>query len=381
MKFPRLFKKTKTGATQFWDIESEFDFQMENDEELEVGVIRTTYGQLNTDQPQVTSEIISKGKNEGKKNATTATEQAEAEAKSRWTKKKKSGYVESLESSKKGEVDEVIEGGILPMLAFTFEKQGDKIKYPCYIQPKLDGIRMIAILKNGKCTLWSRTRKEITSLPHIVEEIEKNFKEDIIFDGEAYNNDMKADFEKIVSIVRKKKPEPGYLNVQYHVYDLVNNQKFNERTKTLTHLFDTHKLSYLKLVETRVILEDRVSEIYNHFKSVGYEGAILRNVDGLYSNNRSSDLIKLKEMQDAEFKIVDIEEGRGKLSGHVGAFVCLTPEGKQFKAKMSGQTDKLKVYFKNRSMWENKMLTVQFQDLTADRIPRFPVGLRFFEET
>lgn len=80
-----------------------------------------------------------------------------------------------------------------------------------------------------------------------------------------------------------------------------------------------------------------------------------------------------------EFDIIGIEEGRGKLSGHVGAFVCMTDEGQEFKAKMSGSTEKLKEYFENHDLWKKKQLTVQFQDLTAYGLPRFPVGLRIKE--
>ena len=106
---------------------------------------------------------------------------------------------------------------------------------------------------------------------------------------------------------------------------------------------------------------------------------MLRNSAGEYVNKRSSDLIKVKEMQDAEFQIVGIDEGRGKLAGHVGSFICKTANGDKFNAKMSGNLGRLKEFFNDHSLWEGKMLTVQFQDLTAYNIPRFPVGLRIRE--
>jgi ATP-dependent DNA ligase len=137
----------------------------------------------------------------------------------------------------------------------------------------------------------------------------------------------------------------------------------------------------LKLVETYAVAdEDTVAEFYTKFKTLKYEGAILRNVEGLYANKRSADLIKVKEMQDSEFKILGIEEGRGKLANHVGSFICLATNGQEFKAKMSGNTEKLKEYFEDHKLWTGKRLTVQFQDLTSYGIPRFPVGLRIREE-
>jgi len=56
--------------------------------------------------------------------------------------------------------------------------------------------------------------------------------------------------------------------------------------------------------------------------------------------------------------------------------VCLTPEGKEFKAKLKGAIDELGEYLVNFHKYNGKQLTVQYQGLTPDGIPRFPVGLR-----
>lgn len=370
-KFARLFKKTNTGAIQFWDIEAGANLFGDS------GLITTTYGQLGTDSPQITTDVVEEGKNVGKVNETTPVEQAIAEAQAKHEKKRKSGYHDSLEAAQKGEVDEeMIEGGILPMLAHTFQKQGKKIKYPCYVQPKLDGIRCIAIVKDGRCTLWSRTRKPVYSCPHIVAEIEKNFEKDIILDGELYNDEFKDNFEHIVHLVRQETPDPEHTDVQYHIYDVVNSAKFEDRIAYLKDFFPHNgKNGSLRLVETHMVEDEAlVPDWFAEFKESGFEGAMLRNSAGLYVNKRSSDLIKVKEMMEEEFAIIGIEEGRGKLQGHVGAFICMTGDGREFKAKMCGSTEKLKEYFEDHSLWKGEKLTVQFQDFTSYHIPRFPVG-------
>ena len=151
-QFPTLFKKTSTGAVQFWQMEvSEI---LADGETRPVGELKTIYGQYGTSSPQETRDLISEGKNPGKKNETTPVEQALKEAEAQWTKKKKKGYVESIENAQNGFIDEeVIKGGENPMLAETYAKQGHKIVFPCFAQPKLDGIRCVAIVKNGQCTL------------------------------------------------------------------------------------------------------------------------------------------------------------------------------------------------------------------------------------
>lgn len=378
-ELPILYKKTSTGAIQFWQVGVDPCTGTGDDIPSEIA---TSYGQVGTDKVQTTYDVISEGKNTGKKNATTAHEQAVSEAKSRWEKKKKSGYVETPSRALNDETDDLIEGGIVPMLAQSFSKHGHKIKYPCATQPKLDGIRCIAIMRDGKCTLWSRTRKPITSMPHIVQKVEEIFKDDIVLDGELYNHSFKDDFEKIVSAVRKESPEDGYLNVQYHIYDVVNEDDFSDRNTTLSVPLGREAIGPLVFVSTHWVTEEsQVMEYFNRFKSEGYEGAMLRNVKSKYVNKRSYDLQKVKEFDDAEFKIVNVEEGRGKLAGHVGAFVCRTADGKEFLAKMSGETSNLKKYFEDHSLWKGKLLTVQYQGLTGrEGVPRFPVGLRFREE-
>jgi DNA ligase 1 len=374
MTFPTLYKKTSTGAIQQWEIRVAPLINQSG------AHIVTTYGQVGTDSPQETFDFVSEGKNAGKKNETSPVEQAYAEAKSKYEKQLKSGYVTSLEAAEAGELDVLIEGGVLPMLAHTFEKQGHKIKYPAFIQKKYDGTRMICIVKNGKCTLWSRTRKPIHSLPHIVAEIEKNFKSDITLDGEAYSHKFKDNFEHIIHLVRQDEPDAQCTDVEYHVYDVVNDRPFKERIDSLQEYMakGDRTFQYLKLADTFIVEnEEEMANLYETFRDEGYEGCMVRNSCGLYVNKRSYDLQKVKEMQDDEFDIVGIEEGRGKLQGHVGAFVCSMNSGKEFSAKMSGDTSRLKEYFDNHSLWANKRLTVKFQGLTgAKGVPRFPVGIR-----
>ena len=392
--FPTLYKKTSTGAIQFWNIKV-----LDVDS---LGHIVTEYGQVGTDSPQTTFDIVAEGKNTGKKNATTAVQQAEAEAKSQWTQKKKKGYVESAEGAEGGERDAIITGGIDPMLAHhymdviydlrnesskTYEKSKDakKITFPCYGQPKLDGIRCIAMVRDGVCTLWTRTRKPILSCPHIAREIESIFGEygPLDVDGELYNHDLKADFEKIVSAVRKDEPSPDSLAlVQYHVYDLARmdllfkSRRFMAATalNSSAHHRDGGS-SPVKLVQTIVLTEEQVIPTFEAYCTLGYEGLMLRNADSKYVGKRSYDLQKLKPFQDAEFKIVGFTEGRGKLAGKLGTFICQGANDATFETPMNGEQASLERLFKEGSANIGKMLTVRYQGLTGkNKVPRFPKG-------
>lgn len=366
MKLPTLYKKTSTGAIQFWEIDTgEYDG---------VAFINTTYGQLGTDSPQTTADYIQKGKNIGKKNETTPMQQAQLEAKARWKKQLKKGYVESIEAAQSGAVSEEIQGGVDVMLAKTYSKDGHKIVYPAYISPKLDGLRCVAIVKDGVCTLWSRTRKLITSMPQIVSALEKlNY--NAIFDGEIYANTHSNNFEEIVSLVRQKSPDQNCNKMQYHIFDMVNNLPYSQRLQELKTIVSNLKSQYVIAVESNLVHnEEEALEYFDKFLEQKFEGAMIRNKDSCYTGKRSSDLQKIKEFEDDEFEIIGIEEGRGKLAGHVGAFVCITKEGLTFKAKMMGATRRLKDYFDDYTLWKGKLLTVKYQALTSYGIPRFPVG-------
>lgn len=374
--FPVLYKKSTQGKIELWGVEIE---------DMGDGTARvlSTYGEVGG-KMQTTFDTIREGKNLGKKNETTVIEQAYSEAKSKWEKKKKKGYVENPKDAEAGKVDDLIEGGIEPMLAQTFEKHSDKIVYPCLAQPKLDGIRCIAIKKGHNVTLWSRTRKRITSCPHIEKSIAFHFArfENLILDGELYNHDLKSDFEKIVSAVRKENPSPESERVQYHIYDVVLDGTNLQRARWLTLNALWSDREPLRLVKTEGIrTEADISTLFKEYRKAGYEGLMLRNNNAPYENKRSYNLQKVKEFDDAEFEIVGVVEGKGKLQGLLGAFLCKTQDGTEFEVKMTGNQEETKKFLNDSSLWKGKLLTVQYQGLTGkNKVPRFPVGLRLREE-
>ncbi len=174
MKFETIYKATKGGKTQEWTIE------------VVGNKYRTISGQ--TDGKKVTNEwTVVYGKNEGKANATTDKEQCMKEAIAKRTKKLESGYFENIKHIHKQQYFE-------PMLAAKWEDYKNKVEYPLYSQPKLDGIRCI-VTKDG---MFSRNGKEIISAPHIRESLDKLFKHEphTILDGELYADKFANDFKR-----------------------------------------------------------------------------------------------------------------------------------------------------------------------------------------
>ncbi len=395
MKFPTLYKKTQTGATQQWCIETEDN------------VIITRYGQLDGAE-QEARDTIKEGKSSGKKNATTAEQQTVLEAKAKWEKQTKKGYVEDVNRAEAGENDH--KGGIDPMLAKKWSEDGKTvtkdglkhIKFPAIVQAKYDGMRCIAVVENGKCTLWSRTRKPINSVPHIARAYEERLTSlgisDVVFDGELYRDDYKDEFEKIIELCRPDAPVPGHEIVQHHIYDIPSHEGSNaERDRIRAALIGTAS-DVLKNVESIIVTDTAEAfAAFRRYRDQGYEGAIIRNTFGKYKNARSFDLMKIVELVTMEFKIVGVYEGRGKLAG-CAIFICsIHPDAEDlgvvtgdvnkvlrpgdFTVKMEGATDGLRKYLTDETTWRRKQLTVEFRNWTRKKVPRFPVakGVRDYE--
>lgn len=377
MKFPTLYKKTSTGADQMWEISTDGS------------TIVTRFGQVDG-KIQVATDTVTTGKNVGRANQTTPQQQAEAEAQSQWEKKLKKGYVQNISDARSGKVDSIIEGGYFPMLAHKYNERGDDITFPAFLQPKLDGHRCTADVIPDDATLWTRTRKPISSMPHIAQALVNLFVHiggRVLPDGELYNHAYHNKFEELTHFIRSSQPEPGYEVLQYHIYDVNMPGTFEERYYWLTQAFlrTPHRESNpfnaaLHLVETIVVNnEEEMMAAFESFNQQGYEGAIVRNAHGKYVEKRSVDLQKLKTFIDEEFKIVGVTEGRGKLVGHA-LFTCALPNGETFDVKMKGALENLKTYFQNPKSVIGKDLTVKFQGYTKYGKPRFPVGWRFSEK-
>jgi ATP-dependent DNA ligase len=102
---------------------------------------------------------------------------------------------------------------------------------------------------------------------------------------------------------------------------------------------------------------------------------MVRNLAGLYQfKNRSYDLQKVKQFEDAEYEIIGGKEGQGRESG-MAIFRCKTEAGIEFDVRPKGNVEERSAMWKNLSSYIGKPLTVKFQGLTDDGRPRFPVGL------
>lgn len=358
-----IYKQNNTGKIQQWQV-----WSVDNK-------VHTQYGQVDG-KLQTTTETV-KGKNLDKVNETTDQEQAVIKAQQLYDKKIKEGYTPDIELAKS---TKNVLAGVKPMLAHPIEKKEKAVVFPALVQPKLDGMRCTAVVEHGSCILYTRSQKVITTLPHLNDEIEEICRNkgiiSVVLDGELYNHEDKDNFNKLMSLIKRDNPHEDCAHIQYHIYDVVDTTKdYFSRTEVL-NLFAEMGEHLISVPTHRVMNREELDKFFHAFLELGYEGAMYRNPAMEYEGKRSTGLLKVKVMQDAEFEIIGVNEGKGKLEGHAGAFVCVTPDGNEFKAKLKGELESLKEYFNNFDAYKGSKLTVQYQGLTPDGIPRFPVGLR-----
>lgn len=359
---PRLFGKASNGKVKIWEISA-----IQNEDGS--ATIRKEYGYIDG-KKQIADVLVKKGKNLGKKNETTPFQQAIAEAQSEWNSKKDENYVENI-----NDLDSISEKRILPMRAQTFRDSGHRIKYPCYVQPKMNGVRcLVDIRDKGDFKYISRSGKTWELFRHLDDPIKSVFPPEFILDGEIYHPDYT--FQQITRFIRDRKPETSTL--QFWIYDIITSKK-DEIFENRWSIINSHLSSNRGfLVKVPTILVYSENEIYNHrdqFIKNGFEGIIIRNMSGLYSlGYKSPDLQKDKIAKDAEWRIIGGYEGKGRFSGCC-TFICETKDGKKFHCCPKGTIERKKEYFTNLNSYIGKMLTIEYEDLSDEGIPLKPVGI------
>lgn len=352
-------------------------------------------GKLTTDKPTKTI-----AKNVGRSNETSAEQQAELEAQAKFQKKLDSGYALNEVDAQKKKFYE-------PMLAHNYKDRKSELRYPLFSQPKLDGIRCVVRKEDGNLVGRTRNGKEIECIPHILQSLNGYFlaHPNAILDGELYNHDLRDNFNKITSLVRKQKPirsskmtDKAFAkkeqefneslvqaeeSIQYHVYDApyihdncTEATSFEFRINELKNSLTTNK--HIIIVETTEVYEEaNLDNIYNQYLEQGYEGQMVRK-DEKYENKRSTSLLKRKEFVDAEYRVVDIDVGNGNRSGTAKHLVCYCEKTKQtFNSNIKGSFEYLKEIYDNRKEYIGTLATIKYFQLTPDGIPRFPYAISF----
>jgi DNA ligase-1 len=266
------------------------------------------------------------------------------------------------------------------MLAHPYgKKEFDK---DSFIQPKLDGVRCY-ITKDGA---FSRNHKEFKTVDHIKDAFKPLFKKlpDLVVDGELYNHQFKDNFNKIISLVRKQKPNAEELDeatryIQFHWYDYVLT-RFDEDTAVFRHRDQMIKKTIEELGSRHIIevptYEVSILEVarlwHKDFLEKGYEGSIIR-LNKQYEQKRSYNLQKFKDFHDTEATITGYVEGKGKRSGTIGKFLAVDSSGIHFGMPVMEDYDTMAMMLVNVKDYIGKTATFTYFQKTPRGSYRHPL--------
>lgn len=401
--FPILYKRSKTRQIVYWQITVEDPIRPK--EHGDYAYIRKTTGQLGTPSPVTHAEAIRSGKQKR-----SYIEQALFMAESDWKRKRDEGY-KSLEDLKIEPSDGIIKsangvyqfegkeyslfnalqlslpefntdssGNVKPMLATDWKKV-KKIEYPVHVQPKFDGVRCLMIVTpaTGNVVFLSRSGKEYTSLQHIkncfsLAVLSKIGDNDFILDGEIYSDEL--NFQEIVSAVKAYKESS--LKLKFRAYDIVNDKVWSERIEILDAIVAKIDSPFIEMTATATVdSEKKVKELHDAMVNQGFEGVMIRTLNGKYGQGqRSRELLKVKEFIEEEFPLIGFEFGQRGVQDLLA--IVQLPNGNSCKPTMTGTlTQKEALYNEwngKARLLPNPLLTVKHFGYTNDGILRHPNG-------
>ena len=410
IRFPTLYNIDSKKRVRIWDIYVELhsdirkiDINMNHISNDEINKLNETYNNLRTELHTKTgiidmkitksaSTVIKKGKNIGKSNETNIITQALIEARSKYLKKMDAGY----ELSIKKDIDNKNKIPY-PMSLHLYDNHKHKLKFPCYIQPKLDGIRLLAYydIKTDKVIFKSRKLKDINGFDYIKDELLIKLRKypNIFLDGELYCHGL--NLQDISGIVRSEKKSSNSRILEFNIFDcfdisnpgwkfkdrivFVNkNWEFKERMDFVNKITKMKKYIMSVLTE-EVINEEHSDNIYENYIRIGYEGIVYKNKEGIYKysydkEQRSYEVLKRKQQFDDEFEIVDFTTGtKGKSVGSI-IFIMATKKGKTFHVTPNISHDEQQKMYqiakeKFNTEYKGKKGKVRYDDLSKDGVP------------
>lgn len=242
-----------------------------------------------------------------------------------------------------------------------------------WIQPKYNGHRCLIGCKNDEIFAYSRNGKPMPGIPHILTGL--SIPEGVIVDGEVYHHGWTL--QQIQSYA--KCLQPGSEKLQFNCYDVITNEVFSKRFEFLTELFYEGLMnSHCKRVPTKRLSD--ISDLNALFKEIrkrGYEGLMARlNTRPYEAGRRSDSLLKIKQCHDAEFRVVDVIASKDGW----GILICQIQGSQTFRVSAPGTVMQKEFVLKNKDKFIERLITVEYSEMTADGVPFHPVAIAFREE-
>lgn len=260
----------------------------------------------------------------------------------------------------------------------------DVFSQTCFVSPKLDGYRCIAVCENGTITLLSRNGTEYENFPSIKNSLMYLAKKgNYVLDGEI----MSDDFSSMQKTAFASKRGTAVGDVVYHVFDAVelnewSSQDFKtsklDRINLVNQLFkDIPTNRVVPVAHKRVKSLDEAMQFHSAFVARGYEGAMLIPNIPYYFGRKANSLMKMKTMHTMDCRVVGKYEGTGRNEGRLGGLHVIQENGNKCDVGV-GFTDRDREdIWSGKENVDGRIIEVKYQELSKDGIMRFPTFVRW----
>ena len=266
------------------------------------------------------------------------------------------------------------------------------------IEIKLDGVRVITIIKGDKVEKFSRNGKQFHNFNHIIDELKEVIKDHpvpypLVLDGEV----MSANFQDLMKQIHRKDTVQNS-DAVLHLFDTIPLGCFKTgswdkpqsfRSLITKHWVEDHKatLKHVQALDWEEVDldseegQERFVALNKAAVDGGYEGVMIKDIDAPYECKRTHAWLKAKPFIEVTLEVVDVEEGTGRNEGRLGAIVCKgTDDGKDIVVNVgSGFTDVHRDdYWNSRDALVGNLVEVRADAVTQNqdgtyslRFPRF----------
>lgn len=320
------------------------------------------------------SEVVHKSDVVTNASGRSIEDQLELEMRSRCSRQLDKGYKPTRDEALLGSTNQL--GLRNPMLAqkITDVRLTQSDFEHAYVQPKYDGHRCLITKQGGELVAYTRKGKLITTVPHILEDVDNWIQEGDTLDGELYVHGMQL--QGISSLIKRDQPDSRRLT--YRWYDMVLPKPYHYRFELMSELVANSRTPQIEIAPTvRVHKMSAVYDLFRAHREAGYEGAMLRlSHNGYEDAKRSDQLLKVKERLDCE---VTVLSGRPSSQGWA-ILTVKTDWDTVFDISAPGSVPEKTEVMNNIETYVDRRLNIEYAGLTADRIPFHAVAMRWHEE-
>lgn len=259
---------------------------------------------------------------------------------------------------------------------------GETVPKDAVVEPKIDGLRAVFVFAGDRFCCYSRKGNTLNNVIHVAAELYKAF-DGYCLDGELISN--KGKWEDTMHDARADQRGDGTSDLFFAAFDCLTHEELDtrickrtlaERRALMERLWPKQTCNSGILVEKRVKTVADVKKATAAYIKAGFEGAVLKDLDSVYSFRRTNDWTKIKEFDTEDYKIVGFEEGTGKFLGTFGKFLVKGPKGKVSGVGSGITVAQRKEFWKLGKKLIGKVIEVKHQGVSPDGGLRFPTFVR-----